>query len=150
MRSLLLFFLINLLILILSIIPLVFIVIKIGLFFMTLLLTGFHLILPHVLGQSPSVVLFHLSLSNLSRGVPQDAVLSPLLFTSLYTAFLALSSPRIRPNITCMLMTPSNTFLQFLHSTFVTVCQKRYHQSLADKDGIIDGDKIFVFGKDCL
>jgi len=54
-RSLLLFFLINLLLSILLIIPPVFIVIKIGLFFMTLLLTGFHLISPHVLGQSPNL-----------------------------------------------------------------------------------------------
>ena len=59
MRSLLLFFLAYLLPLILSIIPSFFIVFKIGLVFMALLLTGFHLILPHVLGQSPSKIPLH-------------------------------------------------------------------------------------------
>ena len=61
MRSLLLFFLIYLLPLILSIIPSFFIVFKIGLVFMVLLLNGFHLISPHVLRQSPSKIPLHLS-----------------------------------------------------------------------------------------
>ena len=61
MRSLLLFFLIYLLPLILSIVSSFFIVFKIGLVFMVLLLTGFHLILPHVLRQSPSKISLHLS-----------------------------------------------------------------------------------------
>ena len=61
MRSLLLFFLIYLLPSILSIIPSFFIVFNIGLVFMVLLLTGFHLISPHVLKQSPSKIPLHLS-----------------------------------------------------------------------------------------
>ena len=56
---------------------------------------------------------------------------------------LALSSPRTQSNIIFTLTTPSYTFLSFLHSTFVTVCQKRYHQSFAEDDGIIDGDASF-------
>ena len=61
MRSLLLFFLTYLLPLILLIIPSFFIVFKIGLVSMTLLLTGFHLIFPLVLRQSPSKIPLHLS-----------------------------------------------------------------------------------------
>ena len=61
MRSLLLFFLIYLLPSILLIIPSFFIVFNIGLVFMVLLLTGFHLISPHVLKQSPSKIPLHLS-----------------------------------------------------------------------------------------
>ena len=61
MRSLLLFFLIYLLPSILSIIPSFFIVFNIGLVFMVLLLTGSHLISPHVLKQSPSKIPLHLS-----------------------------------------------------------------------------------------
>ena len=60
-RSLLLFFLTYLLPLILSIIPSFFIVFKICLVFMELLLTSFHLILPHVLRQSLSKIPLHLS-----------------------------------------------------------------------------------------
>ena len=61
MRSLLLFFLTYLLPLILSIIPSFFIIFKIGLVSRVLLLTGFHLIFPVVLRQSPSKIPFHLS-----------------------------------------------------------------------------------------
>jgi len=59
--SLILFFLIYLLPLILSIIPSFFIVFEIGSVFIALLLTSFPLILPHVLRQSPSKIPLHLS-----------------------------------------------------------------------------------------
>ena len=84
MRSLLLFFLIYLLPSILLIIPSFFIVFNIGLVFMVLLLIGFHLILPHVLRQSPSKIPLHLSQIFLVVYVPHGSVLGPLLFT-LYT-----------------------------------------------------------------
>ena len=83
MRSLLLFFLIYLLPSILSIIPSFFIVFNIGLVFMVLLLTGSHLISPHVLKQSPFKIPLHLSQIFLVVYLKVPS-LGPLLFT-LYT-----------------------------------------------------------------
>ena len=112
MRSLLLFFLIYLLPLILSIIPSFFIVFNIGLVFMVLLLIGFHLISPHVLRQSPSKILLHLSQIFL---VVYLKVPSLAHFFSLFIQLLlALSSQRTQSNTTSMLMTPSCTFLSLL------------------------------------
>ena len=112
MRSLLLFFLIYLLPLILSIIPSFFIVFNIGLVFMVLLLTGFHLISPHVLRQSPSKIPLHLSQIFL---VVYLEVPSLAHFFSLFIQLLlALSYQRIQSNTTSMLMTPSCTFLSLL------------------------------------
>ena len=112
MRSLLLFFLIYLLPSILLIIPSFFIVFNIGLVFMVLLLTGFHLILLHVLRQSPSKIPLHLSQIFL---VVYLKVPSLAHFFSLFIQLLlALSSPRTQSNTTSMLMTPSCTFLSLL------------------------------------
>ena len=112
MRSLLLFFLIYLLPSILSIIPSFFIVFNIALVCMVLLLTGFHLISPHVLRQSPSKIPLHLSQIFL---VVYLKVPSLAHFFSLFIQLLlALSSPRTQSNITYMLMTPSCTFLSLL------------------------------------
>ena len=111
-RSLLLFFLIYLLPSILLIIPSFFIVFNIGLVFMVLLLTGFHLISPHVLRQSPSKIPLHLSQIFL---VVYLKVPSLAHFFSLFIQLLlALSSQRTQSNTTSMLMTPSCTFLSLL------------------------------------
>ena len=111
-RSLLLFFLIYLLPSILLIIPSFFIVFNIGLVFMVLLLIGFHLILPHVLRQSPSKIPLRLSQIFL---VVYLKVPSLAHFFSLFIQLLlALSSPRTQSNTTSMLMTPSCTFLSLL------------------------------------
>ena len=97
---------------ILSIIPSFFIVFNIGLVFMVLLLTGFHLILPHVFRQSPSKIPLHLSQIFL---VVYLKVPSLAHFFSLFIQLLlALSSPRTQSNTTSMLMTPSCTFLSLL------------------------------------
>ena len=112
MRSLLLFFLIYLLPSILLIIPSFFIVFNIGLVFTVHLLIGFHLILPHVLRQSPSKIPLHLSQIFL---VVYLKVRSLAHFFSLFIQLLlALSSPRTQWNTTSMLMTPSCTFLSLL------------------------------------
>ena len=112
MRSLLLFFLIYLLPSILLIIPSFFIVFNIGLVFMVLLLTGFHLISPHALRQSPSKIPLHLSQIFL---VVYLKVPSLAHFFSLFIQLLlALSSQRTQSNTTSMLMTPSCTFLSLL------------------------------------
>ena len=85
-RSLLFFFLIYLLPSILSIIP-SFIVFNIGLVFMVLLLTGSHLISPHVLKQSPSKIPLHLSQIFLVVYLDQGSVLNwPTTFHSLYNS----------------------------------------------------------------
>ena len=106
------FFLIYLLPSILSIIPSFFIVFNIGLVFMVLLLTGFHLISPHVLRQSPSKIPLHLSQIFL---VVYLKVPSLAHFFSLFIQLLlALSSQRTQSNTTSMLMTPSCTFLSLL------------------------------------
>ena len=117
MRSLLLFFLIYLLPSILSIIPSFFIVFNIGLVFMVLLLlllTGSHLISPHVLKQSPSKIPLHLSQIFLVvyLKVPSLAHFF-LLFIQL---LLALSSQRTRLSTTSMLMIPSCTYISFIPS----------------------------------
>ena len=97
---------------ILSIIPSFFIVFNIGLVFMVLLLTGFHLISPHVLRQSPSKIPLHLSQIFL---VVYLKVPSLAHFFSLFIQLLsALSSQRTQSNTTSMLMTPSCTFLSLL------------------------------------
>ena len=126
MRSLLLFFLTYLLPLILSIIPSFFIVFKIGLVFKVLLLTGFHLILPHVLRQSLSKIPLHLSQIYL---VVYLKVLSLAHFFSLFIQPpLDLSSSRTQPNTTSyaddtqlyISFTPSNStsLLEILSNTF--------------------------------
>ena len=114
MRSLLLFFLIHLLPSILSIIPSFFIVFNIGLVFMVLLLTGSHLISPHVLKQSPSKIPLHLSQIFL---VVYLKVLSLAHFFSLFIQLLlALSSRRTQSSTTFMLMIPNCTFLSLLQT----------------------------------
>ena len=114
MRSLLLFFLIYLLPSILSIIPSFFIVFNIGLVFMVLLLTGFHLISPHVLKQSPSKIPLHLSQIFL---VVYLKVPSLAHFFSLFIQLLlALSSQRTQSSTTFMLMIPNCTFLLLLQT----------------------------------
>ena len=113
-RSLLLFFLIYLLPSILSIIPSFFIVFNIGLVFMVLLLTGFHLISPHVLKQSPSKIPLHLSQIFL---VVYLKVPSLAHFFSLFIQLLlALSSQRTQSSTTFMLMIPNCTFLSLLQT----------------------------------
>ena len=111
MRSLLLFFLIYLLPSILLIIPSFFIVFNIGLVFVVFLLIGFHLILPHVLRQSPSKIPLHLSQIFI---VVYLKVPSLAHFFSLFIQLLVLSSPRTQSNTTSRLMTPSCTFLSLL------------------------------------
>ena len=87
-------------------------VFNIGLVFMVLLLIGFHLILPHVLRQSPSKIPLHLSQIFL---VVYLKVPSLAHFFSLFIQLLlALSSPRTQSNTTSMLMTPNCTFLSLL------------------------------------
>ena len=114
MRSLLLFFLIYLLPSILSIIPSFFIVFNIGLVFMVLLLTGSHLISPHVLKQSPSKIPLHLSKIFL---VVYLKVPSLAHFFSLFIQLLlALSSRRTQSSTTFMLMIPNCTFLSLLQT----------------------------------
>ena len=114
MRSLLLFFLIYLLPSILSIIPSFFIVFNIGLVFMVLLLTGFHLSSPHVLKQSPSKIPLHLSQIFL---VVYLKVPSLAHFFSLFIQLLlALSSRRTQSSTTFMLMIPNCTFLSLLQT----------------------------------
>ena len=125
MRSLLLFFLIYLLPSILLIIPSFFIIFNIGLVFMVLLWTGFHLISPHVLKQSPSKIPLHLSQIFL---VVYLKVPSLAHFFSLFIQLLlALSSQRTQSSTTFMLMipnyisfTPSNSTssLEMLSNTF--------------------------------
>ena len=113
-RSLLLFFLIYLLPSILSIIPSFFIVFNIGLVFMVLLLTGFHLISPHVLKQSPSKIPPHRSQIFL---VVYLKVPSLAHFFSLFIQLLlALSSQRTQSSTTFMLMIPNCTFLSLLQT----------------------------------
>ena len=114
MRSLLLFFLIYLLPSILSIIPSFFIVFNIGLVFMVLLLTGFHLISPHVLKQSPSKIPLHLSQIFL---VVYLKVPSLAHFFSLFIQLLlALSSRRTQSSTTFMLMIPMQLYISFTPS----------------------------------
>ena len=129
MRSLLLFFLTYLLPLILSIIPSFFIVFKIGLVSMVLLMNGFHLILPHVLRQSPSKIPLHLSQIYL---VVYLKVLALAHFFSLsIQPPLDLSPPRTRPNTTSMLMKPSYISLsilqiQLLHLKYFPILSLTY------------------------
>ena len=129
MRSLLLFFLIYLLPSILSIIPFFFIVFNIGLVFMVLLLTGFHLSSPHVLRQSPSKIPLYFSQIFL---VVYLKVPSLAHFFSLsIQILLALSSQRTQSNTTSMLMTPSCTFLlllqiQLLHLIYSQILSLTY------------------------
>ena len=114
MRSLLLFLLIYLLPSILLIIPSFFIVFNIGLVFMVLLLTGSHLISPHVLKQSPSKIPLHLSQIFL---VVYLKVPSLAHFFSLFIQLLlALSSRRTQSSTTFMLMIPNCTFLSLLQT----------------------------------
>ena len=81
---------------------------------MVLLLTGFHLILPHVLRQSPSKIPLHLTQICL---VVYLKVPSLAHFFSLYIQLpLALSSLRTQSNTTAMLMTPSYTSLSLLQT----------------------------------
>ena len=110
--SLLLFFLIYLLPSILSIIPSFFIFFNIGSVFMVLLLTGFYLISPHVLKQSPSKTPLHLSQIFL---VVYLKVPSLAHYFSLFIQLpLALSSQRTQSNTTSILITPSCTFISLL------------------------------------
>ena len=109
-----LFFLIYLLPSILLIIPSFLIVFNIGLVFMVLLLTGFHLISPHVLKQSPSKIPLHLSQIFL---VVYLKVPSLAHFFSLFIQLLlALSSQRTQSSTTFMLMIPNCTFLSLLQT----------------------------------
>ena len=117
MRSLLLFFLIYLLPLILLIIPSFFIVFIIDLVFMVLLLTGFHLILPHVLRQSPAIIPLHLSQIFLVVYLKVPSLAH--FFSLIVQLLLALSYPRTQSNTTSMLMTPSCTFLSLLQIYFL-------------------------------
>ena len=129
MRSLLLFFLIYLLPLILSIIPSFFIVFKIGLVFMALLLIGFHLILPHVLRLSQFKIPLHLSQIFL---VVYLKVPSLAHFFSLFIQLpLALSSPRTHSNTSSMFMAPSYTCfsllqIQLLHLKYSSILSLTY------------------------
>ena len=112
MRSLLLFFLIYLLPSILLIIPSFFIVFNIGLVFMVLLLIGFHLILPHVLRQSPSKIPLHLS--QIFLVVYLKVRFLAHFFSTLYTTPLGSVISKNQSNTTSMLMTPSCKFLSLL------------------------------------
>ena len=79
-------------------------------------LTGFHLISPHVLKQSPSKIPLHLSQIFLVvyLKVPSLAHFFSLFIQLLIQLLLALSSQRTQSNTTSMLMTPSCTFLSLL------------------------------------
>ena len=129
MRSLLLFFLIYRLPLILSIIPSFFIVFNIGLVFMVLLLTGFPLILPHVLMQFPSKISLHLS--QIFLVVYLEVPILAHFFSLFIQLPLALSSPRTQSNTVSMLMTPSYTSLsllqiQLLHLKYFLILSLTY------------------------
>ena len=81
---------------------------------MVLLLTGSHLISPHVLKQSPSKIPLHLSQIFL---VVYLKVLSLAHFFSLFIQLLlALSSRRTQSSTTFMLMIPNCTFLSLLQT----------------------------------
>ena len=79
---------------------------------MVLLLTGFHLILPSVLRQSPSKIPLHLSQIFLVVYLKVPSLAH--FFSLVIQLLLALSSPRTQSNTTSMLMTPSCTFLSLL------------------------------------
>ena len=114
---------------ILSIIPSFFIVFNIGLVFMVPLLTGFHLILPHVLRQSPFKIPLHLSQIFLVVYLKDPSLAH--FFSLFIQLLLALSSPRAQSNTTSMLMTPSYTFLlllqiQLLHLKYFPILSLTY------------------------
>ena len=139
MRSLFLFFLIYLLPSILLIIPSFFIVFNIGLVFMVLLLIGFHLILPHVLRQSPSKIPLHLSQIFL---VVYLKVSSLAHFFSLFIQLLlALSSPRTQSNTTSMLMIPSCTFLSLLQ---IQLLHFKYSNTFSDILSWMNSNKLLL------
>ena len=131
MRSLiLLFFLIYLLPSILSIIPSFFIVFNIGLVFMVLLLTGSHLISPHVLKQSPSKIPLHLSRIFL---VVYLKVPSLAHFFSLFIQLLlALSSQRTQLNTTSIRVSLKIFFLKYACLT-PSVCANHIKNTLGKR-----------------
>ena len=96
----------------LSIISSLIIIFEIGSVFMALLLTGFHLILPHVLRQSTSKIPLHFSQIFLVEYLKVPTLTH--FFTIFIQSLLALSSPRTQPNTTFMSMTPSYTSLSLI------------------------------------
>ena len=124
-----LFFLIYLLPSILSIIPSFFIVFNIGLVFKVLLLTGFHLILPHDLKQSPSKIPLHLFQIFLLVYLKVPSLAH--FFSLFIQLLLALSFLKTQPNTISMLMTPSCTFfsllrIQLLHLKYSPILSLTY------------------------
>ena len=114
---------------ILLIISSFFIVFNIGLVFMILLLTGFLLILPHVLRPSPSKISLHLS--QIFLVVYLKVPFLAHFFSLFIQLLLALSSPRTQSNTTSMLMPPSCTFLpplqiQLLHLKYSLIRSLTY------------------------
>ena len=81
---------------------------------MVLLLIGFHLILPHVLRQSPSKIPLHLSQIFLVVYLKVPPLAH--FFSLFIQLLLALSSPRTQSNTTSMLMTPSLLYISFTPS----------------------------------